>query len=767
MSDDNDNYNIEDQIEIQIPHPRVNTLRQERFEEAKQKTQKFCTILNGLCKEFDFSSKIDMVRAVDAMNATRANMNLINAINLLFCTFFYENFYAAFEIISYCVDDIKNGADASKVVEGLTFHLNSRTQAGKTLVCIILVMFLPMIVYQETGKLIDVLALTAPYTNMHAQTIKELRQWTGDPDVEWILSYMTIKSSNDEIRATESKKYKKVVEEHECDVASFHQIMLGCNDLGKQRFFCRTPKQDNLNNVDAIYNRKDTFACVLICDEFHHGNIVHFGRKNILEQYILHKYTLGSQKGKKPFYFVGMSATGYPLIPELYAVRKPKTINLKTGSNYHGIEHNEYVVLEDVAPVFEHIVSIQGKKYQPPKIKSDKKFPGRASGKSEPVYNGQDLEEGLMKIARKGRGLVVRLFPNEKYTNEWMNWIRDNPSSRFYVIVNHGDGRKEIDKESMIEALEIAEQSDRFLIILVTGGARMGENYPDNLDYIDFSQKFGAIDTMVQAMAGRATGYNKTRCRIYLSRYNVNMVTCYIENWLSKHDENNFDIDYTNPKTGEKYDLGKGLISTQENGKICRIGYSAYGFPNVIDDNHELQKIFKQVNKTVKMATDDRLDKDGNYTKTLQGLFPRGTKAIDKDTIYILFRLVKKMGFEIVLFFSDDIIHNLYGNSDHQKDICSEAAEMSGRVDSRRRKDVEKRKENEAQSKKNVAFSFVRVDERGRYLSKREKNLCKALKLVGIQIPLEEKIDKENKTKFGSGRDVSVFAPQAAVDRKL
>lgn len=153
-----------------------------------------------------------------------------------------------------------------------------------------------------------------------------------------------------------------------------------------------------------------------------------------------------------------------------------------------------------------------------------------------------------------GEGICIRLWNNNPYTTEFMDDMdaQFNLSARFNVIMYCDESAGE-EISDLVRAAK--KDSDKTILIVVTGGARMGVAFPNSINwFIDFAHKAGDLNALLQGLVGRACGHNKDS-KIILSSKNAAILDDYTSTFgshavhkTSRHSRTVF-ADGTKPKS--------------------------------------------------------------------------------------------------------------------------------------------------------------------------------------------------------------------------
>ena len=133
----------------------------------------------------------------------------------------------------------------------------------------------------------------------------------------------------------------------------------------------------------------------------------------------------------------------------------------------------------------------------------------------------------IMDYMMHGRGPVgccVRIVNDNALINEVA--VRFRQIGGYEVLIFNGES----DHRTVDELLESRTQTDLPFVILVTGKARMGDDFaPITEVFIELTERTTYSATAVQGLVGRACGHYKPNSVLVMSDYNADMVEHYIE----------------------------------------------------------------------------------------------------------------------------------------------------------------------------------------------------------------------------------------------
>lgn len=127
-------------------------------------------------------------------------------------------------------------------------------------------------------------------------------------------------------------------------------------------------------------------------------------------------------------------------------------------------------------------------------------------------------------LGRPDAGLCVRFINNNAETSQL---IKDFKLDDDFEVIRF-DGNNHMSIRQQIERAR--EHSSKRLLIAVTNKARMGDNFPKDIElFMDFTGGPSTLNTLLQSMVGRACGIGKYHSKVVLSDRAVDIFDAYVE----------------------------------------------------------------------------------------------------------------------------------------------------------------------------------------------------------------------------------------------
>lgn len=137
------------------------------------------------------------------------------------------------------------------------------------------------------------------------------------------------------------------------------------------------------------------------------------------------------------------------------------------------------------------------------------------------------IQRLLRKYAKDKKwpiGICIRAFNNNNRTKSLIDNLKLDPS-KIEVLHYYGSAAKGV---SIKRAIARREHPDLPYIIFVTNRARMADAFPVQVRFfMDFGDKAGDLNALLQGLLGRACGYNK-RSTVILSDANKEIIDAYV-----------------------------------------------------------------------------------------------------------------------------------------------------------------------------------------------------------------------------------------------
>lgn len=196
---------------------------------------------------------------------------------------------------------------------------------------------------------------------------------------------------------------------------------------------------------------------------------------------------------------------------------------------------------------------------------------------------------------RPDAGLCVRFINNNAATTALIEDLKLEDD--FEVIRFDGDNRLSIRQQ--IEHAH--ENSGKRLLIAVTNKARMGDNFPKDIElFMDFTGGPSTLNALLQSMVGRACGIGKYHSKVVLSDRAVDILDAYVESMGQV---------VTTPSRGSvRVADGQDLDTRGRGSRLMRIGLYGPGA-----DDPVVQAFIEDINERIiseryphKTATADR-----------------------------------------------------------------------------------------------------------------------------------------------------------------
>lgn len=316
-------------------------------------------------------------------------------------------------------------------------------------------------------------------------------------------------------------------------------------------FIQRRVPGESIRRVADLCRRANTrgFAPLLIIDEPQYGASDRFvkvddqiERRPCVMLQIFQKIDEALGEDAPDRVFIGLSATPYELhdINSVWKIKQYLTSSY-TGFNYFGgevIDADADVsppttisfgdLGEEIGLPFFGSVDLRAYDAQP---RAFERFARRIGyGGTQNEYR-QEVErtlcDAILRLARTNpaspKGICIRLFNNNARSRRLIERLCI-PNHEVELIEYFGPEHK---GQSVKRAIRQRSRQDLPFLIVVTSRARMGDAFPDEVEwFLEFSKKAANLNALLQGLLGRACGYNK-RSTVVMSDENAQLVEDY------------------------------------------------------------------------------------------------------------------------------------------------------------------------------------------------------------------------------------------------
>lgn len=316
-------------------------------------------------------------------------------------------------------------------------------------------------------------------------------------------------------------------------------------------FIQRRAPGESIRRIADLCRRANAkgFAPLLIIDEPQFGasdRFVKVGggveRRSCVLLQIFRQIDEALGEDAKDRVFIGLSATPYELhdIESVWKVEQYLT-SAYTGFNYFGGKVIDADA--DVTPPRTISFGDFGREIGLPFLEKVSLNAYGGSGRSferfarKIAYNGTQsqyrqevestLREAILYMASIGEspqgGICIRLFNNNIRSHRLIECLA-LPADEIEVIEYFGSDHK---GQSVKRAIRQRSRTDVPFLIAVTNRARMGDAFPEEVEwFLEFSKKAATLNALLQGLLGRACGYGK-RSTVVMSEDNAQLVEDY------------------------------------------------------------------------------------------------------------------------------------------------------------------------------------------------------------------------------------------------